>query len=402
MRVPNAKRAFWLVAVSFSTWGCQVVGGLPGELTLVEEPEVVLPSRAPLIWEAKEPGDEMVYALPAWLSYGCKTGGRTSQVGPGIVRTGYAANEARPRNVGMGWGLAMEPERTNLLTSSWAGDDWVIANGQMTFEMGQEDPAGGTNGVRFDSLGGQSSPIEPTPLGTVASSWLLGVNGEPPFAYLAYGHSFVGVETLGEWRRYETVRTLDDNGDWFRLDTGATAGVPTIAAPTSILAYGAQVEVGAYPSSYIPTNGSSVTRSADHLSMAMTELAPSGYFDVTIRYAPHHAMNEQQSDHDLLALEDDGVFLRMKIGGTLTLFRTGSADSVRIEGLDWAREQALEVRVEYLSKHRTISIKGATVGDGEATLDGAVPAVGEDRTVYILGDNDGPQEGADLRYVEVR
>ena len=67
--------------------------------------------------------------------------------------------------------------------------------------------------------------------------------------------------------------TIEDYGDgWYRVAVGDTSNA-TIATPSfnlddlsstgSFYAYGAQVEVGSYPTSYIPTYGASVTRSAD-------------------------------------------------------------------------------------------------------------------------------------------
>ncbi len=403
MRAWKAKRALWIVALGASNAGCQIVGGLHGELSFNDDAGS-LPPRDALVWEARDPGAVLVYTLPDWLGHRSKNETRTSQIGPGMLRLGYLEHEARPRNVGMGWGLAMETTRTNLLPNgNWMGAGWVTPNASMMVLPGGPAPAEGAEGVMVYSKGSQSSPFVALQSGDIASAWLMGVQGEAPFGHLAYGNAFATVDDVdGGFHRYEVLRLVADAEPALRLSTEATAAGPAITNETAMVVYGAQVEEGAYPSSYIPTTAGAVTREADRMFVEMEMFAPSNYFDVTIRYAPHYAQNEQRFDHDLLALEDDNVFFRMKPGGTLLLFQVGSQDNVRIDGLDWAREQELEVRVQYLPNRRTIWISGATKGDGSAAKSGPVEPVGKDATVWILGDNDGPQESVDLRYIEIR
>ncbi|TKD12769.1 phage head spike fiber domain-containing protein [Polyangium fumosum] len=402
MRAWKAKRAWWIGLLGASSFGCQIVGGLPGELSLDEDPGS-LPPRDPLVWEAIEPGPEMVYTMPDWLIYINKTDTpRTSQVGPNTLRIGYQKNEARPRNVGTGWGLAMETERTNLNPRSrWGGAGWVTPAQAMMATQDAPDPAGGMDGVALLSAGKQSSPGMIVD-GAIASAWIAGTQGTGPFAYFAYGNAFVTVGDAA-WKRYE-VRTVEEQ-PVLRLTTEAVGAEPAIEQPTAMTVYAAQVEVGTYPSSFLPTTGAPALREADLLHVEMETLAPSGYFDVTIRYAPHYAQSEQVVDQDLVALEDDSVFFRMKagaMGGTLTLLKVGSSDNLRIEGLDWARDQELEVRAQYLPNRRLISLKGATKGDTTVSKLGRVEPVGKDETAWLLGDNDGPQESVDLRYIEIR
>jgi hypothetical protein len=416
MRALKADRALLVAALGAMTWGCQVVGGL-NDLSLGAGGSGGsgsgaggvgggLPSRDPLVWEAGEPPATMVYELPGWMDFSNNSVTRTSQIGPNTLRLGYLDDEPRPRNVGKGWGLLLEPARTNLLPNSrWRGPGWASTGdapgGAMNVSStAGNDPAGGAEAVVFSSKGGQQSAMA-LGSGTVASSWLSGVDGSEPYAYFAYGPSAVPVLDPA-WRRYEVPGDAASPDVRFRLETQSVGGYAAIQGETRIGAYAAQVENGRYPSSYIPTNGAQVTREADRLHVNRDDFAPGGYFDVTIRYAPHYSMAEQQYDHDLLAVEADGVFVRMQPGGRLVLFVAGAQGDVRIEGLDWEREQTLVVQAQYLPDTRSLVVAGATTGNDVAAQLGPMKPIAIDPRVWLLGDEDGPQESSDLKNLVIR
>jgi hypothetical protein len=408
---------------SFATfgWGCQVLGGVDGDLVLsvAGAGGPVGVEGDPLTWEASGPGtgDPPVYELPSeWFSVYNPTGDLTSQH-EGKLVVGYPPHSARPRNVGKKWGLAAEKARQNhVLNSAWDGAEWI--GGQpvpMSVTSGQEDPVDDAvaQGVRFSSDGGQQSNSTTVGAGTIASTWARGVTGTSPYAYLAFGANWVEVDDAN-WKRYVVPLVGDDTRN-LRLETQTFPGGPApITAATAVIAYGAQVEDGTYPSSLIPTYGQSRAREADTLVLDGYAVAKNGWFSVTIRFAPHYGSNELPSlAHDIIYLYKGQILVRLQRGmdtqtAKLVLHVPGEDAGVKdlvVDGLTWQREDTLTVVAWSAPDGRFLSIEGATSGNGEASS--PVPAkplvddtLGE--TSMALGDKNGSQESADLQYIQFR
>jgi hypothetical protein len=202
--------------------------------------------------------------------------------------------------------LLVEPQRTNVLTYSndLNGVNWATINTTKT--SGQVSPtpsnnegwllnktATGVDGIIYNAF---SIPS----LSTYTYSWyILKDNNESRFP------EFYLRLNSGQVEQYVQINTktgnlgvriaaagctqsisLSPNGLWWRLTltnptpiansgdnrhglrpaAGTTLGVYNINATGSVIVYGAQTEAGSYPTSYIPTVASSVTRNADVIS----------------------------------------------------------------------------------------------------------------------------------------
>lgn len=173
-------------------------------------------------------------------------------------------------------GTLIEEARTNLVTDSedftvgsWATNS--TATGAADVPLVTQNYAKAPDGtytasrVQFETNSATSSDrsicriVETTAVQRHGSFWLRSNTGAAQIIGVHAGNIEEYWTVTGEWQRFDTD-VIDAAEITFGLEARGNTQTGTTV---DLLVWGAQLEAGAFPTSYIPTSGSTATRAAD-------------------------------------------------------------------------------------------------------------------------------------------
>lgn len=281
-------------------------------------------------------------------------------------------------------GLLIEDSRTNqiLHSQNFANAAWIAAGTGAT-KIGTSslaDPQGLFNAyeINVGNVGGSNpsnirqtiSPTLTTAQRTL-SIYVRTASGTSVFRLQVWTGSIeitsVNFTATTTWTRFDFV--INNAFSEFKITAGSAGG-----SVSNIHVWGAQLEVGSFPTSFIPTTTASVVRSADVCSITGWDF--SGFYNQSEGSLLVNAFTPANGDRTIVATDDNTAneMVRLRTEGTNPFFKVtdGGVDVVAIDSGTVSANTTFKLAGAYKLNDFASSVNG---GSAVTDTSGTIPTV---------------------------
>ena len=281
--------------------------------------------------------------------------------------------------------LLLEPSRSNLVTYSEDFSEWTKQNAgtgtaPIVTSNNTISPDGTQNAdkVVFNKGTGTTTAdlsILTTSFTSQSNTASIYIKADSPQRIVIRNSStWVGYDIGTEWTRIEKT----DTGGSIQIGLRDGYGIANVPNTATVYLWGAQVEAGSYATSYIPTSGSAVTRSAD----ARTDVAlPSSILsqtEGTIFFNINRKGSTGVANQELIVLETPnrsvGGLIRVLTQATKNVIRVlfqingGIPFDVNVQGIYTPFDTDLKIAIAFKSGQTAIYVNGVSTNTSTSTF----------------------------------
>lgn len=320
----------------------------------------------------------------------------------------YSSGEIRDVSAKMGvasdyWYL-LEGQRTNYLNrTDFNHASWVVTS-NATLTIGETDPFGGSEAVRFTALSGNNLVSKaitgPSASPRTTSTWLRQGPGSGAWAiqntFAGTGEIAKGGTAPADWVRVTLITAATTGTSWTYQPVNGNnlvANNGPAAGDRDCVEWGPQMEDGIFPSSFIENlTAGSLARNADQVSLNLPASWTTG--KLVMEYVPQHTEDDVIDGLQVIFLLDDttstkGIVMNEDAGTARIIVTDGTAvGEVQFSQLPFGggftTGDTIRLVVDWDRQHLILSVNGV-FAYSSYFVGGTASLVGDAGTQYHVG-----------------